>query len=153
PVADDAKADNAKPPAGPLIHLSIDDCVEISILNNLGLRINRVNDRESDIAVAEAWAQYFPVFNLGVEHANSRHVGTDAGAGTNSFTGGFTQQSPWGTQLDFALSESRTSFDRATAKGDAAVSIMQPLWKGAGTDVGLNRIRTARINRLISRGA
>jgi outer membrane protein TolC len=150
PVADDAKAKAAK---GPVIHLSIDDCVEIAVLNNLGLRINRVNDRESDIAVAEAWAQYFPVFNLGVEHANSRHVGTDANAGTNSFTGGFTQQSPWGTQLDFALSESRTGFDRASANGNAAVSIVQPLWKGAGTDVGLNRIRTARINRLISRGS
>jgi outer membrane protein TolC len=159
-VADDKNADN-KPATA--IYLSIDDCVEIAIMNNLGLRINRINDRESDIAVAQAWAQYFPVFNLGVAHSNASKskVTTDAngnvihetaGAGTNSATGGFTQQSPWGTQLDFSLSEARTSFDRGTAKGNAAVNILQPLWKGAGTDVGLSAIRTARINRLISRG-
>jgi outer membrane protein TolC len=64
-----------------------------------------------------------------------------------------TQKSPWGTSLAFDLSESRSKSDNATASTDYGVSVSQPLWKGAGSDVGLAQIRSARINRLISRGA
>jgi outer membrane protein TolC len=35
----------------------------------------------------------------------------------------------------------------------AGFGLTQPLWKGAGTDVGLAALRTARINRIMSRGS
>jgi outer membrane protein TolC len=163
PLADEKPqetADDNKQPggqAGPATvekgyHLSLESAIEIAVLNNLGLKIARLNDRGSDINVKTAWARYYPDFNVGVNHSNSRLSGQNAGDGATTVSGGVTQRSPWGTQLDFALSETRTKFDTDRATGDARVAVTQPLWKGAGTDVGLNEIRTARINRLISRG-
>lgn len=132
--------------------LSLEAAIEIAVLNNLGLKIARLNDRGADINIKSAWAQYYPDFNAGFNHTNSRASGRNAGDGATTLSGGVTQRSPWGTQLDFALSETRSKFDTDQATGNGRVSVSQPLWKGAGTDVGLNEIRTARINRLISRG-
>jgi outer membrane protein TolC len=134
------------------LYVSLDDALEYAVLNNLGLKLARLNDRGSDINVRVAWSVYFPEFNAGISHSGSRPVGGSAESGT-TLTGGFTQRSPWGTQLDFALSETHNnSFNSENTTGNASARITQPLWKGFGTDVGLADIRTARINRLISRG-
>jgi outer membrane protein TolC len=166
------------------VMLNVDECIEIAVQNNLGLRINRINDREVDITVRTAWAQYFPEFSTGILHTNqttgdaditnlpppaapttpttpaskvpqpeAAGVSSTASAGTNSFTGGVTQRSPYGTTLDFSVSEARNSFDRHRASGDYGVNLTQPLWKGASLDVGLKNIRQSRIRRLISRGS
>lgn len=133
-------------------YLPEDAAIEIALLNNLGLKLARLNDRTSDISVREAWAEFYPTFRTGLNHSNSRASGQRSGDGSTTFSGGFAQRSPWGTDLDFALSESRNRLDTGTASGNVGVNIRQPLWKGAGTDVNLAAIRTARINRLISRG-
>ena len=150
------------------ILLTVEECIEIAIQNNLGLRINRINDREADINVREDWAQYYPTFSAGVLHTNSAPrsnvpepatAGTQANgtnessAGTNSFTGGINQVSPYGTTLDFSVDESRNSFGRQSASAGMGFNLTQPLWQGAGPDVGLKAIRQDRIRRLISRGA
>ncbi|MFH0938293.1 MAG: TolC family protein [Planctomycetota bacterium] len=135
------------------IFLTLNECIEIAIQNNLGLKISRLHDRASDIAAQSAWGQYYPTFNFSTNHANSRAVGQDTGNGTNSFSSGITQLSPWGTQLNFAVTESRTGLDRSAATGSAGVNVSQRLWKGAGADVGLNTIRATRIQRLVSRGS
>ena len=187
PQANTATADISVEPLSPTgpnpITLNVDECIEIAVQNNLGLRINRINDREVDITVRTAWAQYFPEFSTGILHSNHTVGGTDttnlapstpttpttptsnvpqpevagvsstASAGTNSVTGGFTQRTPYGTTLDFSVSEARNSFDRHRASGDYGVNLTQPLWKGASLDVGLKTIRQTRIQRLISRGS
>jgi outer membrane protein TolC len=134
------------------VYVTEEEAIEYAVLNNLGLKISRLNDRGADINVRVAWSTYFPEFNANIRHSNSRRPGERAGDGTTTFNGGFTQRSPWGTTLDFALSESRSRLSTDTASGNIGATVRQPLWKGFGTDVGLVDIRTARINRLISRG-
>ncbi|HYF50158.1 MAG TPA: TolC family protein [Planctomycetota bacterium] len=166
PVADEQKPGEgkgvgpteAKPDANVALsdkagtYVSLEQAIEISILSNLGLRLSRLDDRRSDIAVREAWAQYYPTFRTGVNHSNSRAVGEEAGDGATTVSGGLTQLSPWGTRLDFDVAETRSRLDTDTGTGRLGVSVTQPLWSGAGTDVGLFAIRSARIGRLISRG-
>ena len=134
------------------ILLLLDECVEISIQNNLNLKLSRLNDRESDYAVRIAWSQFFPTFNESILHSNSAGVGRrgPSADGSVSIQSGVTQQSPWGTKLDFVFDETRSNLNNATRS--VTTNISQPLWKGAGTDANLTQLRTARIGRLIARG-
>lgn len=157
--------DHLSPVRPNAVFLAVDECIEIAVQNNLGLRINRLSDREVDITVRTAWAQYFPEFSTGILHSNNAPkpsnvpgpevagVSTTDNAGTNEISGGLTQRSPYGTTLDFSINEARTSFDRHESNGSYGVNITQPLWKGASLDVGLKNIRQSRIRRLISRGS
>lgn len=162
--ADDKKADPKvdpvpapQPGPGPeiadrkAVKVKLDDCIEIAIQSNLGLKISRLNDRVSDINVRSAWADYFPEISSSVTHSNSRVMGRETNNGVTSVRGGVSQRTPWGTSLDFSVSESRSTGNAESGNGSAAFNVRQPLWKGFGTDVGLAGIRTARINRLISR--
>ncbi|HYG76659.1 MAG TPA: TolC family protein [Planctomycetota bacterium] len=133
-------------------YLPEDAAIEIALLNNLGLKLARLNDRAADINVRVAWAEFYPTFRTGLTHSNSRASGQNAGDGTTTLSGGIAQRTPWGTDLDFALAESRSKFDTDTATGSMSFNVRQPLWRGMGTDVNLAGVRTARINRLISRG-
>ena len=152
--------------------LALDECIEIAIINNLALKVSCLNDRESDVAVRSAWSQYYPDFGLNINSINSTNTSTAAasvstaipsttplvpipitGTDSNTISGTMLQSSPWGTQLELLLSESRKNLDRSTATGNMEVSLTQHLWKGRSTNVGLAAIRTARVNRLISRGA
>ena len=151
------------------IFLSIEECIEIAVQNNLGLRINRLNDREVDIKVRVDWARYFPNFTTQLLHQNARPVslvpepvtagtlapGTNAAssAGVNTLSGGITQTSPFGTTLDFNMDESRNGFERSRASGNLNFNVTQPLWKNASLDVGLKDIRQDRIRRIASRGS
>jgi len=157
--------------AGSGYYLSLEEAVELAIQKNLNLLESRLSDRLSDIGVRESWAQYYPTFNSSLVHANSATSSATGGSapssgglaassgvpsiisgGLTTASGGLTQLSPWGTELDFALSDTISSHSTNNT-GTAAVNVRQPLWKGRGTDVGLAAIRTARINRLISRGS
>lgn len=163
--ADEKKADDKKvdpiptPQPGPgpdaasrkAVKVKLDDCIEIAIQSNLGLKISRLNDRAADINARAAWAEYYPEITGSFDHSNSRVMGRETGDGVTSVRGGVSQRTPWGTSLDFSVSESRSTSSNDTANGSAGFSVRQPLWKGFGTDVGLAGIRTARINRLISR--
>lgn len=136
--------------AGSGYHLALEEAIELAIQRNLNLLETRLSDRLSDIGVRESWAQYYPTFNAGLNHGNSFSTGHKTGDGLTTVTGGLTQQSPWGTQLGFSLSDTYSPTTASNA-GAASLNFRQPLWKGAGTDVGLAAIRTARINRLMSR--
>jgi len=134
--------------------VTLDQCVEIAILNNLGLKISRINDRQSDIRVREAWAQYLPEFNVGTNHTQQRLSGDKNSNPSTQFNAGLIQRSPIGTTFRFAVDETRPSFSNSRqGSGGLSFNVDQPLWKGAGLDVGLAEIRSTRIQRLISRGA
>lgn len=145
----DAAAAN---PANQGVLVTLDDCIEISIQNNLSLKISRLNDRVSDIAVREAWSKYYPNFDFGVSHSGGQSG--DAHSNTTSLDGSITQTSPWGTTLTVGAGESifHPGGPAARRSSDWGAALNQPLWKGAGLDVGMHGIRTSRINRLISRG-
>jgi outer membrane protein TolC len=146
------------------IRLSLEDCIEIAVQNNLNLKLDRLSDRGSDYSVQAAWAKFYPVFTTGFTHSNSSAALPSSGAQQSTLSFDMTQNSPWGTVLDFSTSETRSIFNpdghinvagggvvSNPASGLSALNITQPLWRGAGPDVGLAAIRTARIQRLITR--
>ncbi|MCK6472327.1 MAG: TolC family protein [Planctomycetes bacterium] len=139
-------------PANVGVLVSLEDCIEIAIQNNLSLKISRLNDRTSDIAVREAWAKYYPDFDFGVSHSGGQSG--DAHSNSTTLDGSITQTSPWGTTLSVGASESifHPGGPAARRSSDWGAALSQPLWKGAGLDVGMHGIRSSRINRLISRG-
>ncbi|MGD0093745.1 MAG: TolC family protein [Planctomycetota bacterium] len=181
-AADQAKAakpaNGGAASGGSGYYLSLDEAVELAIQKNLNLLEARLNDRLSDIGVREAWAQYYPGFSSNLTQLGSSKNGaltqsviqsadttipatttsslgpfnTPVNGGLTNIGGSVTQRSPWGTVLGFSLSDAIAK-NSAYNSGPASVSLRQPLWKGRGTDVGLAEIRTARINRLISRGS
>jgi hypothetical protein len=51
------------PAARPAVTLSQDECVEIAMQNNLGLRLARLSDRVSDLDLKDAWAAYLPTID------------------------------------------------------------------------------------------
>ena len=153
------------------VHVSLEEAIECTIQNNLGLKLSRINDRITDINVRTQWAKFYPVFNLSAgdqnEQAHSlattalatRTPDTSANNGVATVTGSVAETTPWGTTLDFTTQETHASAGAVAAglalgnaSGTMGVAVTQPLWKGYGTDVGLLGVRTARIARLISRG-
>lgn len=149
PVAEPEKKKEDTAPKG--ILLKLDECIEIAIQNNLVLRLSRLDDRASDISLKRAYGKYLPTFSGGFSNSNSntgnRH------SNTSRFTQEITQQTPWGGSVTLSGSASETHpLSGSSRSADVGVSVKQPLWKGAGTDVGLHEIRTAKLNRLISRG-
>jgi len=141
----------AKPnePAG--ILLSLDECIEIGVQNNLGLRINRITDRESDFDLRTAYAHYYPTFDVDFQHSGSQVNG--AHSNSTSLTESVTQNSPVGTKLTAFNTQSEGHPGDSSSRGSQwGVSLTQPLWKGRSLDVGLHDIRAARLTKLISRG-
>lgn len=135
------------------LKLSLEECVEIAIQNNLGLRLDRVRDQQSDLDVRSAWARYLPTFNASLQHQGGQSAGSHFNSTTLS--GGITQRAPWGTSVTV---EGHETEDRPATKyggrySGYGVSVTHPLWKGFGEDVGMYEIRTARLGRLVSRGS
>ncbi len=132
--------------------LSQAECIEIAIQNNLTLHISRLNDRASDLDLRVAWSRYLPNFNLNLNHSGSR--GGENHSNSLGLGGSITQRTPIGTQLTLDANARETHpGSRGNRKfADWGVSLRQPLWKGAGFDVGLFDIRSARLTKLISRG-
>ncbi|MCZ7649353.1 MAG: TolC family protein [Planctomycetota bacterium] len=135
-------------PAKDLV-LTLEECIEIAVQNNLGLRLSRLSDRANDLDLEVAWAQYRPSFGISAKHSGGRDG--EGHGGTTSLTSSVTQEAPWGTRVTLSGSESFSNpGSRAT---DWGVSVAQPLWRGSGFDVGLHDIRVARLTKLISRGS
>lgn len=151
-VADAPKADETVEDKHSGIMLTMRECEEIAIQNNLSLRIARLNDRAADLDLRVAWSRYFPRFNLGLTHSGGR--GSESHFSNNTLSGSITQRAPWGSTLTLSAreSEDHPGFTPTRKSSEWGASLNQPLWKGAGLDVGLHDIRTARLSKLISRG-
>ncbi|MBI3831601.1 MAG: TolC family protein [Planctomycetes bacterium] len=139
-------------PEGPKgILLSLNECTEIALQNNLGLKLSEINDRSVDISLRKAYAKYLPTFTVGYTNSNG-----DSGvnhSNKSTLTSTVTQNTPWGGSVSLSGNASESHPLGGSARGaDVGVTVKQPLWKGAGTDVGLHDIRAAKINKLISRG-
>lgn len=155
PAAQPEGEGEAKPAAKPApikgILLRLDECVEISLQNNLGLKLSEINDRSVDLELRRAYAKYLPTFTAGYTNSNGKSGGSHSNK--SSFTTSVTQNTPWGGSVSLSGSANETHpLGGSSRSADVGVTVKQPLWKGAGTDVGLHDIRAAKINKLISRG-
>ena len=146
---DEKVGGEAEPPKG--ILLLLNECIEISIQNNLALKISRLNDRASDLGLRTAWAKYLPSFSLEASHGGAEAKGSHSNS--TAFTGRINQSLPTGGSVSVFGKETEahplSSVSRSASFG---TSLSQPLWKGAGFDVGLHDIRAAKLNKLMARG-
>lgn len=139
----------AKP--GQELILTLDECIEIAVQNNLGLRLSRIDDRASDIDLNLAWSEFRPKFDLSVGHGGSRS--DEEHSNSQGLSASITQVAPWGTRVTLSGSESISTPSGPGSRSTAFdLSVVQPLWRGAGFDVGMHDIRVARLTKLISRG-
>ena len=131
--------------------LTLDECVEIAIQNNLGLRLSRISDRGSDLDLRSAWSRFLPSFTASLEHSGGQ-TGS-AHSNTTTLSGSITQEAPWGTSVTLSGRESESHPGGSSGRSSSyGVSVTHPLWKGFGEDVGMYEIRSARLGKLISRG-
>jgi len=167
PPVEDPKptAEKTVPPKPQGLLLTLDECIEISIQNNLNLRLSRLSDRDSDISLKSAYSKYLPTFSGGFSNSNSESFSqnrdslnrtisnSENHSNTSSFNSKVTQDTPWGGSASLSGSASEAHpLSGAARSANVGVNVTQPLWKGSGTDVGLHGIRTSKLNRLISRG-
>ena len=60
----------AAPPSGPERPLSINEAVDLALKQNLGIQVERLNPQLQDYTIAQALANYTPVFGGGVNYNN-----------------------------------------------------------------------------------
>ncbi|MCX7805349.1 MAG: TolC family protein [Planctomycetota bacterium] len=144
-----AGKDGARKSRNPIV-LSLNDCIEMAVQNNLGLLQTRLQDSSAALDVAAAKSRYLPVFSLGATAA-----GSDAGVDSKSLGGSLSvsQKTPWGTELDYVVgaTQSKTDLTPYSRGISHQLTVTQPLWRSAGLDAGMYEIRSAEIRRLSSR--
>lgn len=154
---------------GEVRRLSLQDCVELSLRNNLQLQIERYNPQISLYNVQGAYGAYEPTLNLSGQH-DHREAGSQLLGGgfsipgsvsdDNSFSGGVSGISPIGTTYSLQGNSSDTYgytptiIDGVVVKrgfentvGSASMSVSQPLLRNLWIDSYRLNIRVAK-NRL-----
>src|SRR5262249_19242880 len=131
----------AAAPTGPERPLSINEAVDLALKQNLGIQIERLNPQVQDYTIAQALANYTPVFGGGINYNNQQQPpssflsGSDTTVQSANF-GGNAQLAkffPWGTNATVSWDSSRstsnntfTSFN-PQLNGDVDVRLTQPL--------------------------
>ena len=162
---------NTSEPPRERLELTLDDCLQLALLHNLGIRIERLNYERTHRGIALARAAFDPIFATSFTMAKFRSPTVDFLSGLNPTTdvavNPFTNQDfqlglsgllPIGTQYSvtaqdnigdnpesgfFALNPRHTS--------TARLSVTQPLLRGFGTDNNLADLHLANNNALSSR--
>jgi len=130
--------------------LSLQESILLAIRNNVtikGAYLDRITQK-FDLKVAED--KFVPKLTLtpSVQHSSTTSSGTNTTTTNQTITATVTEAIPTGATITLtssnALDTTRTTETAWTSKWDIAVT--QPLLKGAGFEVSMASVRTARIN-------
>jgi outer membrane protein TolC len=137
-------------PATSDVSLSLADAIFLGLRGNRAIKsahIVRIAEK-FDLRVAED--AFTPHFGIAGETARNRIAGVHST--TIDVSPGVTALTPTGATFDFSWNTSATDTDgRRTASSAADISVVQPLLRGAGIDVNLAPVRSARLGELIAR--
>ncbi|HEV3141783.1 MAG TPA: TolC family protein, partial [Vicinamibacterales bacterium] len=157
-------------PAGdarPVVHLTLEDVVKLTLDRNLDIAVQRLNPEINDIAIASALSVYHPVASS-IISANSTSTpaqttisGAEAGAPTlgtrDTFNGGLSQSVPWGGgSFVVALNNNRATTTSLTQNFNPAYNAnwsavyTQPLMRNLAIDSNRRTIVVSKITRDIS---
>ena len=151
-------------PAGPERPLSINEAVDLALKQNLGIQIERLNPQLQDYTIAQALANYTPVFGGGVNYNNQQQPpssflsGSDTTVTSNNF-GGNAQVAkffPWGTNAVVGWDSSRSTTNNSFSSfnpqlnGNIDVQVTQPFLRNFKFDTVREQIFAARKNREIA---
>lgn len=130
-----------------LFPLSLDECIALGLRQNRAIRSGNLLriSQQFDLKVAET--QFDPQLALSGEYLNSNRAGTPANNGTISPV--ISKLLPTGAQLSIAYSKSKSSDNAANTT--LSYQVIQPLLRGAGTEVTAIPLLNARISESINK--
>ena len=166
PIVDASQRQGATD-ARPTLQLSLEDAVARALDRNIDIAVQRLNPSTLDFAAAAVRSVYRPVVGsvLGTQSAVTPSTSTTAGApvgsginsGLTTFSGGVSQNVPWGGGSFLALlSNTRTTTTSATALFDPIYSptwtfqFEQPLLRGMSMDQARQQLVVTNLNRDVS---
>lgn len=130
--------------------LTMNDCVQIALENNLPLAIARMQRKESDEGVAAATGDWWPSLSASSRRTSvwTREPGLDSTLTTETVQtrvdAGLTQRLPLGGDLTIGYSWSKTGDDRIAGYGGNA-TWTQPLLRNFGWTPALAEVKSAKI--------
>ena len=154
-------------PAAATLQLSLDEAVARALDRNIDIAVQRLNPSTLDYAAAAVRSVYRPVIGsvLGAQSAVTPSTSTTAGApvgsgittGLATFSGGVSENVPWGGGSFVALlSNTRATTTSATALFDPIYSpswtfqFEQPLLRGMTMDQARQQLIVTNLNRDVS---
>lgn len=117
--------------------LSLQDCIDIALRENLDLARERLSSARASYDLSSARAAFLPTLSGSVTH--------DEGAGTDTGSVSLSQFTPWGASL--GLSGSNVVGSSDSTPGSFSVKLTQPLLRGAGPSNAMAGVRSSELNR------
>jgi len=137
--------------------MTLDDCIEQAIAQNLGLRVARIGPLVAQNNLSLAYAGYDPTLTLGGQHNNTQTGGgldsdqriiPPSNSESDSFSAGVGGLLPWGMRYDLTGRAANTSGQRGylgtngnilfdpfeNSQGNVQASITQPLLRNSWID-------------------
>ena len=152
----------------PMVRLSLDDVVKLTLDKNLDIAVQRLNPRINDIALASLRSVYHPNLTSTLQTQSTTNASTSTIAGGTSagqavvtgqtvYNGGITQSIPWGGgSLAVQLNNNRQTTTSAnslfnpTYNANWSGQYTQPLLRNLRIDSTRQQLAVTRINRDIS---
>ncbi len=135
--------------------LSLDDCVQIALENNIDLRIARLGSEAARAGIGAEFGAFWPEFTLSVNRSD-RVVFGETPEGVQLLrngTFGMVQKLPVGSTIgvDWVVQHDRLRPDpHDTPSQNIVLSFVQPLLRGAGWRTNMSGVATSRYAARIS---
>jgi outer membrane protein len=158
----------AQPPADEpdqaVVHLTLDEAVDLALEQNLDIEIERINPQVSDLTIAQVRSAYTPMLSWTVGDSNQIQLprtqlvgGLHAQNDQKYYNAGFTQALPWfGGTASVSWNNSRV-FNTASFQNynpqfitGLSVSYTQPLLRNFRIDSTRQQLETSRISHRVA---
>ncbi len=157
-------------PGRRVLQLSLPKAIRFALAKNFSLRAQKFGPKISKENLRSAFGKFDPLLDVTYLHGTDvtrdelvrdtlsdtiRRVGVGSSSEDDALSVGVSGITSWGMSYDVGLTARRHNTGIATSIGDlytheVTMSLTQPLLRGAGTDVNLAGVRTARNNLRIS---
>ena len=146
-------------PADKPLSLTLRQCVETALRENLSLSIERLNPAMDTLALKEIREKFLPQFGLTYQNSDTNTPGSwgiegsNVAAKSDSLNFGLTQSFAWGTSLSLDVSSSMTNTTRSFTTinpsyySSVQLNLNQPLLRGFGTKA--SNVETIKAERAI----
>lgn len=138
------------PESAAAVELTLDDCVNLALRNNLDLIESQLSDQSAATGVIRAEAAFDPNLSLAYTHsADTDNTPTSSDSSTLTLS----KQTAWGQSVRATARYTNNVNGVASSdsqSADAGISLTQPIWKNAGRLSAESDLTTARLNRVIS---
>ena len=154
----------AQAPASDVRRLTVEEAVQLSLENNLGIRVARIDPQIQDLSVAQARAAWFPTLTSALQGAGTDSPSNSflSGADTKTSDGrlstnfGVAQTLPWGGSYNIGWDSVRSTTTNLFSnfspqlRSSLALSYRQPLLRRFSIDAARQQVLVTEKNREIA---